>query len=447
MTHTHPRRRFFRLSVAGLAAVALSSCAGMGSGSGSGDGAGAGGDGDGGGGETGASVEQITVWSNHPGESKPVEEELIEAFEAEHDISVNLVTAGATYEEVAQRFNAALSGGDLPDVVIVSDVTWFNFAMNDALAPMDELWETAEVDSEGYVDSLREDYAFEDQHYALPYSRSTPLFYYNKEMWDAAGLPDRGPETWDEFAEFAAELEAANPDIAPMVLPDGSNYLDWVFQGMIWTFGGAYSQEWEPTFTSAESIEAGQFLQDQVEAGHIMISNDANNQFSAGQAASLVQSTGSLAGLTEAAQFEFGTAFLPGPQPGVTTGGAGLAIPQGIDQARQEAAMEFIAFVTNTDNTVKFSQATGYMPVRKDAIDHEDTQAYLEENPNFRTALEQLEVTAPQDYARVFLPGGGARIGAALDRITTGGQDVETVFTELEEETRTVFERDIEPNL
>lgn len=437
---THLHRRAMRLIGSGLAVGALAACAGTGTGT-----APAESDAD----ATGSSesVDSITVWSNHPGGSKPIEEELIAAFEEESGMSVNLVSAGASYEEVAQRFNAALAGGDLPDALVVSDVTWFNFALTDAITPMDELWETADVDVEGYVDSLREDYAFEDQHYALPYARSTPLFYYNRDMWSAAGLPDRGPETWAEFAEWAPQLAAASPGIAPMVLPDGSNYLDWYFQGMIWTFDGAYSDEWEPTFTSEGSIAAGQFLKDQVAQGHLAISNDANNQFGAGQAASLLQSTGSLRGLTETAGFEFGTAFLPGPRPGTPTGGAGLAIPERIDASRKAAAMEFITFVTDTDSTVKFSQATGYMPVRKDAIDHEDTQTYLEANPNFRTALEQLEFTAPQDYARVFLPGGGARIGAALDRITTGGEDVETVFGELDEESRTVYERDIEPQL
>ena len=47
----------------------------------------------------------------------------------------------------------------------------------------------------------------------------------------------------------------------------------------------------------------------------------------------------------------------------------------------------------------------------------------------------------------MFLPGGGARIGAALDRITIGGEDVQTVFEELSEECTTVYERDIEPLL
>lgn len=430
------RRSFMKLSAAGLGLAGLSACAGTGSSDDTGSTGGAGG-----------SADTITFWSNHPGGSKEVEQQLISAFQEEHDVEVRLVSAGANYEELAQRYNAALSGGDLPDVIVASDVTWFNFALAGAITPMEDLWSAADVDTEGYVDSLREDYEFNGSHFALPYARSTPLFYYNREMWSAAGLPDRGPETWQEFAEFAQELAAANDGIVPLTVPDGSDYLDWHFQGMIWTFGGAYSKEWEPTFMQAESLEAARFLQEQSNAGHIGISNDANNQFGAGQAACLLQSTGSLSGLVETAQFDFGTAFLPGPPPGCPTGGAGLAISDGISDERKEAAMQFIKFVTNTDNTVSFSQNVGYMPVRKDALEHEDTVAYLEDNPNFRTAIEQLEVTAPQDYARVFVPGGGARIGAALDRITTGGEDVEAVFQELTDETTAVFERDIQPQL
>ncbi|WP_051515511.1 ABC transporter substrate-binding protein [Candidatus Blastococcus massiliensis] len=428
------RRSLLRYtSAAAIAALALTGCAGTGSSDDGGDG--------------GGPVESLTLWSNHPGESKEIETELLEAFEEESGIEVNLVTAGQNYEEVAQKFNAALSGGDLPDVVVASDVTWFNFALNDAITPMDDLWESMEVDSEGYVDALREDYEFEGGHYAMPYARSTPLFYYNKAMWSAAGLPDRGPESWEEWAEWGPQLAAANGSAAPMVLPDGSNYLDWYFQNMAWTFGGGYSDEWDMTFTADETIEAGEFLKDQHEQGLIAISNDANNQFGAGQAASLLQSTGSLGGLRDTAEFEFGTAFLPGPTPATPTGGAGLAIPERISDERKEAAMELIAFLTNSDNTVKFSQATGYMPVQKGSVDHPEMQPYLEENPNARTALEQLEVTKPQDYARVFLPGGGARIGAALDQITIGGRDVQSVFEELQEESQTVYERDIEPQL
>jgi len=426
------RRTFLRLTGAGIGAVGLSACAGTGSPATSGG--------------SGGPVETLTFWSNHPGSSKQTETQLLDGFAGQQGgLPVQLVDAGKNYEELGQKFNAALSGGELPDVIVVSDVTWFNFALNEAITPLDGMWAAAEPD--GYVDSLREDYVFNGAHYALPYARSTPLFYYNKAMWSAAGLPDRGPETWPEFAEWAPALASANPGLAPMTLPDGRNYLDWYFQGMIWTFGGAFSREWEPTFTAPESLAAGRFLQEQAQQGHIAISNDANNQFAAGQAACLLQSTGALGELGDSAQFEFGTAFLPGPPPACPTGGAGLAIVNGISDERKQAAMRLIAFLTNTENTVTFTQATGYMPVRKDAVDHPAEQAYLEQNPNARTALEQLAVTAPQDYARVFIPGGGARIGAGLDRIAAGGEDVQAVFQELGDETRKVFERDIEPKL
>lgn len=137
-------------------------------------------------------VTSLTFWSNHPGGSKETEEELIAAYEEETGVSITLVTAGANYEEVANRFNAAQAGSDVPDVVVASDVTWFPMMLNDAITPLDELWESEGVDTSSYVDSLREDYLFEDQHYAVPYARSTPLFYYNKDMWEAAACPTAG---------------------------------------------------------------------------------------------------------------------------------------------------------------------------------------------------------------------------------------------------------------
>lgn len=45
------------------------------------------------------------------------------------------------------------------------------------------------------------------------------------------------------------------------------------------------------------------------------------------------------------------------------------------------------------------------MPVRKSAVENDEMKKYLDENPNARTAVDQLAVTRSQDYARVFVPG------------------------------------------
>lgn len=436
------RRAALGLGAVTASSLALTACAGTGGGGGNGGG------GNGGGGQD--SGGPLQFWSNHPGSSQDMEREIIDEWNAANpDIQVELVTGGSNYEELGQKFNAALSGGQLPDIIVASDVTWFNFALNGQTTNLDEYWDKAGVDKDSFVTTLVEDYAYDGKHFGVPYCRSTCLMYWNTEMLEEAGLPsDRGPETWEEFAEWAPQLKEITGDSPVVVVPDGSNYLDWYFQGMVWAFGGAYSQEWEPTFTAPETIEAGEFLKEQVELGHIEISTDPTVAFGNGNSAALLQSTGSLGGLTETASIEFITTYLPGPGPSCPTGGAGVAIPSGIADERKVNALKFIDFLTNTENTIKFSQATGYMPVRQDAVEHPDEVAYLEENPNAKTAIEQLnENTQPQDYARVFVPGGGARIGGVLDEITLQGKDVTEAFTQLGEETQKVIDRDIEPLL
>lgn len=430
------RRRFLALAGATASVATLGACAGTG---GSG--------GDAAEGEPGT----INFWSNHPGLSKDLEVKLGNDFAAANPgTKVNVIDAGANYEEVAQKFNAALSGGELPDVLVISDVTWFNLALNEAITPLDSMFSAAGVETSDYVDSLFADYVFKDQHFALPYARSTPLFYYNKDMWKSAGLPDRGPQTWQEFAQWGPKLASAvGADKASLAISDGTDYLDWYFQGMIWTFGGAYSKEWTPTFTDPKSIEAAKFLKKLFADKALRIATEPTSDFAAGIASGCVESTGALGGLAKTVKFNMGTAFLPSPKgiKGCPTGGGGLAIPSGISDERKALALKFINFLTNTKNTVEFTQATGYMPVRKSALKDPDELAYLKSNPNAKTAVEQLPFTRSQDNARVAVPGGGLRIGAALDRIVQTPATVEDIFGQLQTETQQIIDRDIKPKL
>lgn len=429
------RRNLFAVSGFGLAAAALAGCAGTG-------------------GSGAASSQQnndgpLQFWSNHPGSSRDIEQKLVDAWnKANPDTPAELIDGGANYEELGQKFNAALSGGQLPDVIVASDVTWFNFAFTEATTALDDLWKENQIDTSSYVETLLEDYKYDGKHYGVPYSRSTPLMYWYTEDLKKAGLPtDKGPATWQEFAdEWAPKLKDATGKPA-LVVADGSNYLDWYFEGAFWTFGGAYSNEWDLKFTDPKTIEGVQFLQDQVKKGYIKVVKDSANEFGIGNASGLLESTGSLSGLTESAKGEFVTTYLPGPKPGTTTGGAGLSIPAGISDERKKTAVKFIDFITNTENTITFTQATGYMPVRKDAAEQPAEKKYLDENPNAKTAIAQLaENTKSQDYARVFVNGGGKSIGGALDKIVAG-QDVKQTLTALQDELQKKIDRDIKPNL
>ncbi|OZC74469.1 ABC transporter substrate-binding protein [Rhodococcus sp. 06-418-1B] len=432
------RRGFLTLTGAAAAAAALAACSSPGTSSSGSEGSG--------------DANTINFWSSHPGKSQEFERELISRFQAENPgLTVNLIDGGKNYEEVAQKFNASLSGNDVPDVVVLSDVWWFNFALTGAIEPLDQHFSAAGVDSSDYVDSLLADYNWNGNHWALPYARSTPLFYYNKDVWAQAGLPDRGPASWQEFDEWGPRIQAV---VGGGKLAHGwgnaVDYLGWTFEGPIWTFGGAYSDGFTLKFDDPSTIAAGQFLKDMIHTKkYAAVSNDIANDFGAGIIASTIASTGDLSGITQNAAFDFGTAFLPAAdgQPGCPTGGAGLAIPSKISEERKVNALKFIDFFTNAASTSYFSQNTGYMPVRKSAQEDPSEIEFLAANPNAKTAVDQLARTRSQDYARVFVPGGDKIIGTGLEQIALQNADVATTFAGVQDQLQQIIDRQITPNL
>jgi sn-glycerol 3-phosphate transport system substrate-binding protein len=430
------RRGFLAAGVTAAAGAVLTACVGSGnSGSGSG----------------GGDSNTITWWSSHPGKSTDVEKELISRFQqANPSLTVQLVDGGKNYEEVAQKFNAALSGGAVPDVVMLSDVWWFNFALIGAIAPLDDLFSKASVNTSDYVDSLYNDYAWNNKHWALPYARSTPLFYYNKTVWQQAGLPDRGPTSWQEFDEWGPRLQNV---VGSGKLAHGwgnaTDYLGWTFQGPVRTFGGRYSDQFDLKFTESGTIAAANYLRSSIhDKKYAAISNDIANDFGAGIIASTIASTGDLSGIAANAKFPVGTAFLPAPNgPGCVTGGTGLAIPAKISDERKVNALKFIDFITDTDNTTYFSQKVGYMPVRKSALTSSATEQFLAKNPNFATAVNQLPKTTSQDYARVFVPGGDKIIGTGFEQIGLRNADVNSAMSSVQSQIQQIIDRQITPKL
>ncbi|GGI71436.1 ABC transporter substrate-binding protein [Pseudarthrobacter scleromae] len=394
---------------------------------------------------------KIDFWSNHPGKSQDVEKAIIEKFHAKFpDIRVNLVTAGANYEEIAQKFQtsqAAKSG--LPGVVVLSDVWWFRYFTNGSIIPVDALVKQLDIKLDDFRKSLVDDYKYNDKQWALPYGRSTPLFYYNKDHFQAAGLPDRAPKTWQEFGEWAPKLKASSGAQYAYIYPALAGYAGWTLQNNLWGWGGSWSKEWEITCDSPESIEALQWAQDSIyKNGWAGVSSkEAADDFSAGLTSSTISSTGSLLGVLKSAPFNVGVGFLPGGPKAETnvcpTGGAGLGIPSGITKEEQLAAGTFLKFMTEPENSAAFSAATGYMPTRESA----DMKAVLAQTPQIQTAVDQLAVTRVQDNARVFLPGADQELAKAAAAILTQQADVKSTMTSLKKTLEGIYEKDVKPKL
>lgn len=392
---------------------------------------------------------QISFWSSNPGKSQNITKSLIAKFEAaQSDTKVTLVTAGATYEEIAQKFQTAQAGGALPDLVLFSDVWWFRYYMQKTIIPLDSLIKTVGIETADYRDSLLADYQYGGHQWAIPFARSTPVFYYNKAHWSAAGLPDRAPATWAEFEEWVPKLKGAGTQHVYQH-PAIAGYAGWTFQNNLWGWGGGWSKDWTVTTDSKESVEALQWVQDSVYKGAWagVASKKQADDFSAKAVSATISSTGDLVGILKSATFDVGVGNLPGG-PASTgavcpTGGSGIGIPAKIPKENQLAAANFLKFLTSPENTAAFSGATGYMPVRKSA----NIAALTAKTPQIAAAINQLAKTRTQDRARTFFPGADTEMAKSAAKILTQKADVASEMGKLKVTLEGIYTKEVKPNI
>ena len=388
---------------------------------------------------------EISFWGNHPGNSIDFETEMAKKFTEQTGITVNIVSAGSNYDEVAQKFQTAQVGGDAGDLVVVSDGTWFSAYLNGSIAPVDDILAAAGMDTSTYYPSLYDDYLYNDAHYAVPYARSLLVYMYNKDNYEAAGLGDQSPATWEDVKAYSEKLKDADTGAIPFTWASDASYVSWGVSSFLWANGANWSDQWDfSPMTSDATVTAMQFAQDSIKDGWAeVISGDPSTLFGAGSVSQMINSSGGIGSILKTAQFDVGVGVLPQGSSGekdiVPSGGAGVAINANSTPEKQLAAAMFADFLTNSENTVDFSALTGYVPVRSDA----DTTKLTSENPLFQTVIDSLTLTRPQSYARVLVPGGATILDSGIMDILVDKADVATTLASMQSQIQASYDSNV----
>jgi sn-glycerol 3-phosphate transport system substrate-binding protein len=382
---------------------------------------------------------RVVFWSHFGGEPQKALTKLVNAFNAaQSDIYVENQVQTGNYDSLAQKLATTLQAKQTPELAIFSEVTWHKFFLNDALEPLDDYF-TDGFTTTGYNQKLLGEGRLADKLWWVPFGRSTPLFYYNRDLFAQAGLPDRAPNTWSELRDWSEAMKGQKFNgNTPRMFAFPKNDGDWMFQGVLWNFGGAVSDGLDIKIDTPESIAAAEYERKLVhEQKQAYMAEDLTLEFTNGLAASVENSTGSLRGITEGAKFEFAAAFVPGEKSqAVTTGGAGLSIMKGAETSRKKAAFEFVKFLARPENAAAWTIATGYLPAVDAAVEEPALATLLSKNPNFKVAIDQLPTTKIADAARLFVPNANITIYKGLQRIWTRNEDSAAVMKSVAEELR-----------
>ncbi len=360
---------------------------------------------------------EVSWWHAMGGELGEKLEAIAADFNASQSDYVVTPVFKGSYPETMTAAIAAFRANEQPAIVQVFEVgTGTMMAAKGAVYPVYQLMEDNNQpwDPAGFLGPVTGYYSDpEGNILSLPFNSSTPIMYYNKDVFEKAGLDrDVAPKTWGEVEAFSRQILESGAATCGFTtgwvtwaqtenfsaihdLPFGTKENGFAGFDTEFTFNNeGLAKHW--TNLKAWSDE-GVFSYGGAEGGP-----DAAPKFYNQECAIVMNSSASRAGVVaNAKDFEVGFAPLPyyddliaEPKNSII-GGATLWVLTGRPDAEYAAVAEFFTYLSRADVQAEWHQATGYLPITNAAFELGQEQGYYEANPGSDVAIQQITRGTP----------------------------------------------------
>ena len=351
-------------------------------------------------------------------------QELVDRFNAsQSDYKVNLTHKGNYSETFKAGVKAVKEKANPPHILQVYEIATPTFRLEtDLYIPAHELLHKhGYAFSEGLIPAIIDFYSDQNsQLQGLPFNISTGLLFYNKQAFKKAGIdPNSPPKTWEDVETYAAKLKNMGYSCAITTA--------WPSGYLLEHFGARHNLP----FTTHENGFEGKGAELQVNSDPFVYNINkftewqkkgifqfagrdlkiAEDLFTSGQCAMLMQSNSRMAILRKAARFEIGGGALPywsalTKEPhNLVTGGAALWAMKGHSEKEEKGVASFFNFVASPENQQAWVMATGYLPISKVAFEKLKASEYYKDNPHNEIAIQSL-MLPPTPYSKgIRIPG------------------------------------------
>ena len=408
----------------------------------------------------------ITFWHSMGGVNGEAIDTLVKKFndENEYGITVDAQYQGE-YDDSLNKLKSAQIGNMGADLVQVYEIGTRFMIDSGWIVPMQQMIDADSYDVSEIEPNLAAYYTIDNELYSMPFNSSTPIMYYNKDMFDKAGIteiPDsleaaRGKMSVRELKAGITEI----PDSLEGIGEIGQDLLDkggagevmslgiygWFFEQFIGKQGLEYANNgngrkeaatavaFDENSAAKNILTAWKDLNDKGFAPVVGKGGDAGlADFSAGKSAITLGSTASLKQILQDVngKFEVGTAYFPkiksSDEGGVSIGGASLWALNNNDPKKLRATWEFVKFLISPESQAYWNAQTGYFPVTVKAQEEQVFKDNVAKYPQFQTAIDQLHDSSA-DYVGALLsvfPEARATVESEIESMLNGKEDVDT---------------------
>ena len=359
-----------------------------------------------------ADKKEVVIWDYFETDAqKQMMQSLIDEFNASQDEyeASHVYVPFADYEK---QLTLGIASGELPDLVILDGCGMASFIQLGLFGDISD----ADINWDEYMEGPMESTMLDGKHYGIPFATNCTALFYNKDLFDAAGIdyPDENT-TWDEFHEMA---KALTKDGVSGFGNAATNTDEGTFQCLQWiyTAGGSYTD-------IEDGVDAYKLMQEMIEDGSWTkecvnwTQSDVNNNFMAGNLAMQQNGPWQIPGIeANAPDLNYGVTVLPkkdadSEQATSILGGENMGV---VNKDDTSGAQAFLKYYDQTDVMVDAMKQYGSYPPKTEAA----SDTYWTDDPIQKAFLTQIDTSIPR--------GPSAAWPSYSSAIQTGFQEVMT---------------------
>lgn len=357
---------------------------------------------------------EISWWHAMTGANAEVVQKISDDFNAsQSDTKVAPVFKG-TYPETLNAGIAAFRAGQAPDILQVFDVgTGVMMAAQGAIKPVAEI--LPDFDKSKYLPGIVAYYSTPDgTMLSFPYNSSSPILYYNKDIFAKAGLDaDAPPKTWTEVWDAAKKIKASGA--APCGFT--STWLTWIhtenfaaWNDVPWgsNENGLAGPDVELAINAPVYVNHFQAIADLAKDGTFKYggrTSEAKQIFLAGECGIFTESSGGLGDIVKSGM-NYGIGQLPydsdapGAPQNTIPGGASLWVFGGKSEETYAGIAAFFEYLSRTDVQQFLHEKSGYLPVTLAAFEATKASGFYDANPGRLVPITQMMGKEPTANSR-----------------------------------------------
>ena len=355
------------------------------------------------------------------------------------------------YDESMTAAIAAFRAGNAPHILQVFEVgTGTMMSAKGAIKPVGQVMREAgqKFDPKSYIGAVAGYYTTsKGEMLSFPFNSSTTVFYYNKDVFEKAGLdPNRAPATWPEVMAAAAKIKASGASQCAYTTGWPSwvhveNLSAWHNVPIATKENGMAGLDTTFQINSPLHVRHWTNLKDWNSKGYFTYAgrrNEAEAKFYSGECAMLTSSSAAQANINRNAKFKYAVSMLPyyadvkGAPQNTIIGGASLWVMAGKKPNEYKGVAQFLSYLADPQRQAQWHQQTGYLPITPAAYDITKNAGFYDKNPGTDVSVRQMMLHDPTPNSKGLRFGSFVQIRdmfeEEMENMLAGKQDAKAAL-------------------